>query len=218
MTLGPNYFAVIGDIVKSRGLEEAERRILQERLKSRLDLINQRYNNDIRSRFLITTGDEIQGLLLSLENILPIIFEILLTLGSVDMRFGIGYGSITTEMSDYAIGMDGKAFHYAREALEAAHDYSGVRLRFRDGEKRDVTASIDIILSLVGTVWSLWSHRQREMALLRLSGLNQSEVALQLGVTPSAVSQRLNASRLNEVEEAQKYLIHLSRGLQLIES
>lgn len=55
------YYAIIGDIKRSKKIEN--RCEIQEKLKKILDNVNSIYNNDISAKFLITLGDEFQGLL-----------------------------------------------------------------------------------------------------------------------------------------------------------
>jgi hypothetical protein len=60
-TLKQQYCAIIGDINKSRTLERRAR--AQEKFKEAVAAINKEFKNDIASKFLITLGDEFQGLL-----------------------------------------------------------------------------------------------------------------------------------------------------------
>lgn len=55
------YVAIIGDIKNSRELQD--RKQVQEKLEAVLNEINDTYDADIASKFLITLGDEFQGLL-----------------------------------------------------------------------------------------------------------------------------------------------------------
>ena len=65
------YYAIIGDIKRSKKIEN--RCEIQEKLKKILDNVNSIYNNDISAKFLITLGDEFQGLLEITAPILEII-------------------------------------------------------------------------------------------------------------------------------------------------
>ena len=68
------YIVIIGDIINSRELEH--RNEVQERLKRTLQDINERYNADIAASFMITLGDEFQGLLHNGKNTMKIIEEL----------------------------------------------------------------------------------------------------------------------------------------------
>jgi len=49
------YFAVIGDIVNSKGIPN--RAVFQKKLGEALNRINSDYNSDIAANFIITLGD-----------------------------------------------------------------------------------------------------------------------------------------------------------------
>ena len=109
--------AIIGDIRKSRLLPE--RKEVQDKLKMVLDEINLKYEGDISAKFLITLGDEFQGLLSNGKYALKIIQEIRMQLCPTEVRFGIGVGKITTEINtDMALGADGPGYYNARDAIE----------------------------------------------------------------------------------------------------
>ena len=67
------YIAVIGDIKESKKI--TNRSEVQKKLKLILEKINEKYNDDISSKFMITLGDEFQGLLCNGKNTMNIIFE-----------------------------------------------------------------------------------------------------------------------------------------------
>ena len=69
-----SFVAVIGDMKDSRHLEN--RKEVQVRLQGILDRLNEKYKDEIVSRFLITLGDEFQGLLSSGKYILDMVNEI----------------------------------------------------------------------------------------------------------------------------------------------
>ena len=68
------FTAVIGDIKNSRNLEK--RNEVQVQLRNVLEEINEKYEADISAKFLITLGDELQGLLCNAKGVLKIISEI----------------------------------------------------------------------------------------------------------------------------------------------
>ena len=112
-----SFVAVIGDIKDSRHLEN--RKEVQTHMQTILEQVNEKYEEYIASRFLITLGDEFQGLLYTGENVLHIISEIRMQLYPVHLRFGIGFGQITTDIrAEMALGADGPGYYRAREAIE----------------------------------------------------------------------------------------------------
>src|SRR3989440_8538905 len=57
--------ALIGDMVGSRELLPSRRPKIQERFREFIQYLNKKYAKDILAKFVITLGDEFQGLLLS---------------------------------------------------------------------------------------------------------------------------------------------------------
>ena len=111
------YYAIIGDIKRSKKIEN--RCEIQEKLKKILDNVNSIYNNDISAKFLITLGDEFQGLLEITAPILEIIKYIQSEIYPIKLRFGVGIGNVSTLINhEAAIGADGPAFYAAREMIE----------------------------------------------------------------------------------------------------
>jgi hypothetical protein len=111
------YICLIADIVKSK--EIRNRGEVQSRLKDELAAVNLRSGSHIVSPYVITTGDEFQAVYKDYETIFVDIFEILWVLFPHRVRFAISYGELATEINNIeAIGMDGPAFHKAREQIE----------------------------------------------------------------------------------------------------
>ena len=111
------YYAIIGDIKRSKKIEN--RCEIQEKLKKILDNVNSIYNNDISAKFLITLGDEFQGLLEITAPILEIIKYIQREIYPIKLRFGVGIGNVSTLINhEAAIGADGPAFYAAREMID----------------------------------------------------------------------------------------------------
>lgn len=111
------YYAIIGDIKRSKKIEN--RCEIQEKLKKILDNVNSIYNNDISAKFLITLGDEFQGLLEITAPILEMIKYIQREIYPIKLRFGVGIGNVSTLINhEAAIGADGPAFYAAREMIE----------------------------------------------------------------------------------------------------
>ena len=149
-----SYAAVIGDIKASRHLEN--RREVQKDLQRVLEQVNRKYAEDITSKFLITLGDEFQGLLCSGKNILNMINEIKMEMYPVRIRFGVGFGPITTDIwTEMALGADGPGYYRAREAIET--------LKEQEKKKRPIPADICIriwnIPTTTGIFIILWTPK-----------------------------------------------------------
>lgn len=117
------YLAIIGDIEDSRRIDISTRGELQETLSGIMDNTNVRAGDrgELVSGFLLTVGDEFQGLLIRNADPLWYARFIQFELGKEhNLRFGVGRGNITTNIQDSAIGIDGPCFHNARDAIVRA--------------------------------------------------------------------------------------------------
>jgi hypothetical protein len=119
-----NYCAIIGDIVKSRELNN--RNEIQSKF---IDVIehrmNDKYSRYIASKFTVTLGDEFQGLLYEKYSYLSyeIIEFISQNMSPVKLVYGVGIGSMDVEPDyDIAIRSDGPAYHNAREMVSRAKE------------------------------------------------------------------------------------------------
>jgi hypothetical protein len=107
---------VIGDIVASR--EIAERADVQHQLKAALNRLNRKRKALLLSPYTITLGDEFQMVRRSSEGMFEDAVDIMASIAPVEVRFSFAAGTLTTPLNrQYAIGMDGPAFHAAREGM-----------------------------------------------------------------------------------------------------
>src|SRR5713226_7817128 len=130
--------ALIADVVRSRKIQADDRAVLQETLHSATTVLNRRYRQTLLSRFAVTTGDEFQALFSTATPLPDVIWELEQRL-PVRVRLGIGLGTLTTKLQRDAIGMDGPAWHNARDAIVDAkthHRLGGVFKGF--GDRPDV--------------------------------------------------------------------------------
>ena len=190
------YLAVIADIVRSRTI--TDRGAFQKRLARAITSINKTFAQAIASRFVLTVGDEFQGLLHSEDQIVPILASLRSAIHPVELRFGIGVGRISTPLRPEALGMDGTCFHNARGALERA-EKRGTPVEVEAGERQE---TFSIYALLYGALRGLWTQRQRQVIDLAMSGMKGKRIASRLGISPPAVTQHLGAARWKEIEEA----------------
>lgn len=199
------YYAIIGDIVASRRV--TERGELQKRLKRVLAEINRDFCHIIAADFLITLGDEFQGLLFANAAACPAVIaeRIMSSLYPVRVRIAIGLGGISTEIDrSAALGADGSAFHRARNGIERIRNENrgGSALRFICDSDQDTP--INSILGLICALFNRRTAKQNEAAALylfdRTSGRvsTQTELALCLGITQGTMSVRLGAANAAE--------------------
>lgn len=191
-----NYIAVVGDVVGSR--QVAERGELQSRLLHTLEQVNEGHVGVVASRFVITLGDEFQGLLHSAEGVQQILARLRSGVHPQELRFGLGLGRLDTPVQPQALGMDGPCFHHARAAVERS-------------ERLDTPVEVEagwpvqafaIYAALWGHIRRRWTSQQRRVADLAMSGLEGVEIASLLSISPSAVSQHLRAAGWPALEHA----------------
>ncbi len=214
------YIAIIGDIKQSKRIED--RNYVQKKLKKTLEEINSIYADDIASDFMITLGDEFQGLLSCGDDAIFIMSEIERKMFPVKIRFGVGIGAITTEINrKLPLGADGPGYYKAREAIEYLKENekrkqtnaSDIRIGI-DGDNQASENMLNTILSLSSVIKEEWTDRQREIIWDMLEHQdNQSEVAKRLNIKQPAVQKSLAAGRFYAYKEA---LDTISKALQEI--
>lgn len=182
-----NYLALIGDIRDSR--QVSDRAGLQKTLQRVLAEINQRYAQSLLSPFTITLGDEFQALLPGAGGLWLTIAIIQAELYPVRVRFGIGLGEIVTEINhDAALGMDGPAFHRARDAITLMKDQGGY-YRLEGLPQPALANQALVLLSHLQDKW----HKNR-FAIFRayLAGVRVEDIATDLEISKVAVYNNIN--------------------------
>lgn len=207
------YVAIIGDIIASKEIQE--RGDIQEKLRYILNQINEIYDNDISANFIITLGDEFQGLLKDNRNLLDIIKYIQKMMYPVRLRFGIGIGEISTKIfHEAALGADGPAYYAARNAMEELREQER---KFRK-QAADIYISrynticfeikeINTILSLIKVIESKWSDAQRYTIWdMEENGDSQEACAKRMYTTQSTIARRLAEGNYITYERAKRTL------------
>lgn len=116
--MAENFVVLIADVRGSRNMTQDARYEGQLFLKSALVQINEKFGQRIEAPFMITKGDEIQGVTKQLGDAIEIILDMEQILHPLKLRYAIGTGEIHKMGSLIPIEMDGPAFHRANEALE----------------------------------------------------------------------------------------------------
>lgn len=114
-----NYITMICDIKNSKNIEPELRIKYQYKIIDTLKECNKEFKNYIASSFLITTGDEWQGLLYPNAPYMDIIKFFKKRLKGLEFYTGIGIGPIIIHDFELTINqLDGTAFHSARKAVK----------------------------------------------------------------------------------------------------
>jgi hypothetical protein len=206
---------LIGDLIGSRG--STDRRALHETFAAVLESVNTELRPPTPVRMQV--GDEYQGVFASLGDALHASLTVRLAmLPGADVRHGIGRGSIEVLSEDPRVE-DGPGWWAARAAIgrvEEAERRPGERsLRTAyvaahdaavpGGEEAAVNAALVLRDHLVSGL------SDRSLSVLRglLVGESQRDLAEALGISPSAVSQRVRADGLAAIIAAHD----LTRGM-----
>lgn len=112
------HLVVIADIIASRQLPDRDQ--VQRRLRESLEARNQAHaRGDLLSPYTLTLGDELQAVPAGAQGVFHDLLQVAADLAPVAFRFALGLGGIDTAINpEQAIGMDGSAFHLARDGIE----------------------------------------------------------------------------------------------------
>lgn len=191
------YTALICDIKNSKKIKNREE--IQNKLKNMLNYINKEYNEYIESKFTITLGDEFQCLFNDASVVIDVI-EYIKQEFDVSVRFGIGIGFITTTINkEIAIGADGPAYHYAREAInnakasESKHCTfaSDVKIKLEDSYNEEV---INTMLALLGSINSNRTPSQKRIIKHMKDGMTQKELGKIVNLDQSTIQRSFEKS------------------------
>ncbi len=197
--MSKRYCAVIGDIRKSRSLPR--RAAVQRKFAKAIETINAEFKPAIASRFLVTLGDEFQGLLTSPAESYSLVQRFQDLMDPVPFSYGVGLGTLSTPLQPSALGMDGEAFHRARSALSSAK--KSKRQLVYDFD-HPALGLVNALLGLMEQEWARLTPRQRQIARLLKQLDNQEDVARRLRITQPAVSKA--SSRFSRIAEAESAL------------
>jgi hypothetical protein len=166
-----------------------------------------------------TAGDELQGLCDDPAAVVEAVFRLTRLAG---WRIGIGVGFVETPLPPSTRAARGGAYLAAREAVTAARrSPTGLALRIDptvrgEGYRECIDAGTDAesALWLVRSVLARRSAEGWELMDLLQEGLTSMEAAERLGISPSAVSQRLARASRQEVARGAQLSARLLDRLQ----
>ncbi|RMH66084.1 MAG: hypothetical protein D6677_01010 [Calditrichaeota bacterium] len=199
----PETVAVmIADIKGSKKMKERERYEWQLFLKSAIVQVNEKQSAAIEAPFMITKGDEFQGVVRDVPRVHSIMTEFERLLHPLDLRYGIGLGRIHRMGANIPIEMDGPAFHRANAAINYAKK-NRQRVHFRSGDEQ-LDLYINTVYTLMNAIKNRWSTlnfkrywRYRELG-------TYDKVADLEGVSPQAVWDSLRNASAMDVMQAEE--------------
>ena len=203
------YCAIIGDLVKSKNINPIERNNLQNKLNNLLIKINNDYKNTIAAKFIITLGDEFQGLLSASYSSIEIIEKIIKELHPHNIRFGIGISDIYTDIKpEGAFFADGPAYYFARNAMDKLKKTKNLSyafaVRYETNDKNDDDVLlINRMCKLIDILMTGWTTKQRETVGKMIdTAYQQNKVAEELKVNSSTVSRALQGANYKDYRDA----------------
>jgi hypothetical protein len=198
---------VIGDVVGSR--RAGDRPALHRRVATALRQVA----GGALDPPAFTVGDEFQGSYPAVGAAIDAALTVRLALApEVDVRFGIGWGTVTILDADARI-QDGPGWWTARDAIQQTAEtqrqpgFTLVRTTFRaEGDTRSDVAAVNA--ALICRDHLLGSLDERSLRIVRglMTGRTKKELAEAEGISPSAVSQRASRDGLDLIVLASQYL------------
>lgn len=201
---------LIGDVVGSR--TASSRPALHARLEELVTAVNRELTPLVPLR--ITVGDEFQGCFADVGAALRAVTRLRVAgLPEVDIRFGVGWGEVRV-LADEPRVEDGAGWWSARAAIEAVselartagHRHARVAYRCAEDAEGPDQAAVNAALLLGDQMTGRLDARSVSVLRGLLEGRTQREVADDLGISPSAVSQRVRADGLAALQTAQTLL------------
>ncbi|MFU8861797.1 MAG: SatD family protein [Cyclonatronaceae bacterium] len=190
---------LIGDLIESRKLTDHSRAATQKDLKTVLGQIN-RDASGILSPWTITLGDEFQAVYKSAGSLFTNLWTIMAAIHPVYARFSISAGAITTPINrKQAIGMDGPAFHAARDGINILKKDEGLlRVNIRNPE---IERLINASLMLVSKEMLGWNSNRFHILQKLGQGEEVSRIAAEMGLSEVAVYKNRKAGALDVIHE-----------------
>ncbi|MBS1525200.1 MAG: hypothetical protein JST19_06100 [Bacteroidetes bacterium] len=124
----------------------------------------------------------------------------------LDAKLAIGWGAVA-RIGNSVLNSDGPAFHLSGRNFDDMKD-STERFRVVSGDDQK-DKQIQVIIGLVDIFISEWTSAQAEVVFMTLQGKKQQDIAAELGIAQSAVSNRLKLSRWDKINETMNYIASL---------
>ncbi len=145
-----------------------------------------------------TAGDEVQGLLVDSRHAVT---AALALVRDGAWSVGLGLGPVREPIPASVRAAAGPAFVHARDAVARAK--ASPRHIAVSGPHPQAAGDAEVLLALLAAIVQRRSRHGWEVVDLMATGMTQQEAAKRLGVSPQAVSQRLQAALWQEQRRAE---------------
>lgn len=195
---------IIADVRGSKKMAVDERYEGQLFLKSAIIQVNEQFADVIEAPFMITRGDEFQGVLNNMKAGFEIMLEFERLLFPLQLRYGLGKGKIQKMGSKIPIEMDGPAFHYANEMVNKAKKKKlFIQCKTENSEFDLLINSIFLLMYAIKSRWNevnfnrYWNYK--ELGTLE-------KVAKREKVSPQAIWDSMQNMRVIDVLQVESEL------------
>jgi len=191
------YIVVIGDIVESKDLKPAQRKKTQNQLEDVFHQLN-RQSRQLLSPYTITLGDEFQAVYRSADQLFHDIWAFTAQIHPVKVRVAISVGEITTEINrEQSLGMDGPAFHAARDRIEEMKSNDILLSLTTDDKSFD--RLVNSSLRILGGNLRTWNKNRFTILKKRYENIEVKKIAHDLNLSEVAVYKNIHAGTLDAV-------------------
>jgi Trp operon repressor len=173
-------------MVHSRELSPRDRAKAQRDFSQLMTLLNRTFRRSIAARFVVTLGDEFQGLLSTPEVIPEIVWLVETEYRQREIRLGFGAGTLHTPLQPVALNIDGPVLHHARAAITSASRRKLLGGVFEGFGVHD--AILTGFAQILRNTRQRMTSRQRTVVGMLRTSKTQLQVAKKLGVSKQAVS------------------------------
>lgn len=191
------------DIIKSSDYHNEDWQMVIDRINRFITLWEERSN----ARYVFYRGDSLQGLMGRKEEALrqaiflkayinSALHEVNSRTPAVDIRISIGIGEVSF-LGDNALENNGEAYRYSGRTLDKM-EQKGKTIAFTSYSD-ELNQQWDVILSLLDEIMDRWTTTAAEIIWRLLLGIPDKEIAEELGVSQSAISQRKSSANWSTV-------------------
>lgn len=192
------YFAVIGDLNDSRELEN--RAEVQHQMQAVIAQLNEQTAGRHTAPLKLTAGDEVQGISEDPCYALEVVLALSDAVAPAQFSWGVGFGELSTDITDDVALLDGPCFHEARKALEKSRR-KGCWFEAEGIDSYSSTV-LNAMMNLMGAIREDWTAKQAAY-VRQARDHSQIDVARSTGKAPSTISRALRATKFDRVVEGE---------------